>query len=272
MHSATALIDGGWSLEIAFPLRGGVTHGGLIDAQPGVDTAGWDPNDGAKYWWADFSRAEHPSFNYFLSDANSSNKDIAPFCKAVQEDSPELLGTDKWSCYWEWTWASVGGHAYMHNPDTFGFLEFADANATASELCGNAEWPARALLAQIYQAQVQYVIAEKKYASELSDLLSDTYCTLQNGCYIDDLKLIDENPSELSLSMVVINDDVTCVNYVDPAPTGGPCFTAILTSKVLGASVTGGISENRRMTDFTSDKATCIKVPTPEAAIVAVLT
>ena len=60
-----------------------------------------------------------------------------------QAAQPTLLGDDQWSCYWEWAWQSCGGHRYMHNPSSWGVLQFAEA--AREPLCRNAEWPARCL-------------------------------------------------------------------------------------------------------------------------------
>eukprot|EP00397_Hematodinium_sp_SG-2012_P045211 GEMP01050698.1.p1 GENE.GEMP01050698.1~~GEMP01050698.1.p1 ORF type:complete len:437 (+),score=60.93 GEMP01050698.1:74-1384(+) len=131
----------GWTVEIRFPLRGNAqsstmhanstdivgktdgVHGGLLDAGDGMQFDIYDPNNGAMYWLINLSRAEHPFFNFNMTDATVDQ--LPTLCAEIMKQNKTLLGTDKWSCYWEWTWQAVGGHRYMHNPDTFGFLEFA---------------------------------------------------------------------------------------------------------------------------------------------------
>lgn len=75
----------------------------------------------------------------------------------------------------------------MHNPDTFGFLQFAQERGEA--LCGNVEWPARYVLAQIYQAEIAYVQTWGNYTENLWTLLRG-YCTLDNGCSAQSLSKV----------------------------------------------------------------------------------
>merc|ERR1719161_1579316 len=118
MRTATKRHSTGWSAEIAFPFHGNTQSGGLLDGGPGWDR--FDPNKGWKYWLVDFSRAEHP----FFTDNSTA---FGVLCPAVQKTQPTLLGDDQWSCYWEWAWQPVGGHRYMHNPNTWGFLQFGSS-------------------------------------------------------------------------------------------------------------------------------------------------
>ena len=48
----------------------------------------------------------------------------------------------------------------MHNVDVYRYLEFGPADtaaASAATSCKNVLWPARFVLAQVYQAQVQHL-------------------------------------------------------------------------------------------------------------------
>merc|ERR1712151_1450689 len=127
----------------------------------------------------------------------------------------------------------------MHNPDTSGFLRFSHGDEGAKE-CRNVEWPVRYFLAQIYQAQIQYVLRNGAYALSLHELLSSyvdeahntkvPYCSLENGCYPSKLKIIEDNPADLHLMLTVHNQATDCVRYSQErsSTSGGPCFTATL--------------------------------------------
>jgi len=238
MKTATAKVDGGWSLEIAFPLRQTNGVGGLLSG--GADWGRFDPNLGTKFWLADFSRAEHP---FFVSDTAL----FAELCPVIQKAQPTLLGTDQWSCYWEWTWQSIGGHKYMHNPDNFGFLQFA--SNPQEPLCGNIEWPARYVLAQIYQAQVAYVQEVGKYSSQLAPLLQKRYCSVANACNVTDLQAVVTTFKDMfHLKIDVDNSATHCVKYgTSQNYTGGPCFTASVSMEMPGmlVKVRGSIKESR---------------------------
>merc|ERR1712107_412558 len=156
----------------------------------------------------------------------------------------------------------------MGNPDTFGFLQFATKNeGTAASKCGNLEWPVRYLLAQIYQAQIQYIIAVGQYATTLAELTkntsSKTYCTLENGCFLKDLLLIEEHASELVLRIDVQNDATSCVKY-DASPrsfNGGKCFVAALSYIAPGnVRIAGSIREDRYMKIEPHDQTHCLTI------------
>ncbi|CAJ1427901.1 unnamed protein product, partial [Effrenium voratum] len=226
MKTATARASGwaipGWTVEIAFPLRPSQGVGGLLSAGHGTYIENADPNAGAKFWSVDFSRAEHPFFT-----SNSSL--FGQLCPSIQKTQPTLLGDDQWSCYWEWVWQDLGGHRYMHNPDTFGFLQFAPFGG--EELCGNVRWPARYILAQVYQAQVAYAQRFGNYSSRVWPLLGREFCRLDNGCHARTLLQVATKYREIyNLKILVDNEAATCVRYatnsIGSNYTGGPCFNA----------------------------------------------
>ncbi|CAJ1346989.1 unnamed protein product [Effrenium voratum] len=226
MKTATARASGwaipGWTVEIAFPLRPSQGVGGLLSAGHGTYIENADPNAGAKFWSVDFSRAEHPFFT-----SNSSL--FGQLCPSIQKTQPTLLGDDQWSCYWEWVWQDLGGHRYMHNPDTFGFLQFAPFGGV--ELCGNVRWPARYILAQVYQAQVAYAQRFGNYSSRVWPLLGREFCRLDNGCHARTLLQVATKYREIyNLKILVDNEAATCVRYatnsIGSNYTGGPCFNA----------------------------------------------
>ncbi|CAK9011429.1 unnamed protein product [Durusdinium trenchii] len=266
MKTATARADTahgwatkGWTVEMAFPLRPKDGIGGLLSAGHGASLGEkFDPSHGAKYWLVDFSRAEHPFFT-----SNSSL--FGQLCPSIQASQPTLLGSDQWSCYWEWVWQPVGGHRYMHNPDTFGFLQFAQERGEA--LCGNVEWPARYVLAQIYQAEIAYVQTWGNYTENLWTLLRG-YCTLDNGCSAQSLSKVGSIYSHIfNLKIQVDASATTCVRYAVNGSgtnyTGGPCFVAsveIVWPKWtrLHSQVKGSIREDRLLEMDVSGGAECL--------------
>ena len=160
-----------WTAEIAFPLRSGGGHGGLLDgARPNGLAAASDPSQQPQvYWHFDLSRAEHPRkyswgrktaattaaaagspspppppppaatfcpFNCTADLATATPELGAPSsaeCAAVRKAWPTLLGVDPWNCYWEWALAAVGPNAYMHRPLFWATLEFVGAPAMEEE-------------------------------------------------------------------------------------------------------------------------------------------
>merc|ERR1719453_803311 len=77
------------------------------------------------------------------------------------------------TCYYEAASQNLGGHQYMHNPDSFGYLQFSPQG---DKMCRNVQWLARFILAQIYQAEVQYLtntaLGNGSYTPSLKKLLS----------------------------------------------------------------------------------------------------
>eukprot|EP00746_Dinoflagellata_sp_MGD_P022297 gnl/MRDRNA2_/MRDRNA2_152125_c0_seq1.p1 gnl/MRDRNA2_/MRDRNA2_152125_c0~~gnl/MRDRNA2_/MRDRNA2_152125_c0_seq1.p1 ORF type:complete len:505 (-),score=49.62 gnl/MRDRNA2_/MRDRNA2_152125_c0_seq1:23-1537(-) len=245
MKTATKKHSGGWSAEIAFPLRGNAQSGGLLDGGAGWDR--FDPNTGAKYWLVDFSRAEHP----FFTDNSSA---FGVLCPVIQKTQPTLLGDDQWSCYWEWAWQPVGGHRYMHNPNTWGFLQFS--SGSKEQLCKNMEWPARYVLSQVYQVMIAYVQVHGTYSADLAMLLrNNDFCQVSNGCNRTDMQEVLTTLKDVFKLQVATNNTATsCVRYatgatIPAAPYGGPCFLATvnMTLSVPGTSrfVQGSIREDR---------------------------
>lgn len=251
MKTKTAKVQGGWSTEIAFPLKAQGSVGGLLSGGPGWER--FDPNAGTRYWYVDFSRAEHP---FFTSNAS----DFAVLCPEIIKTSPTLLGADQWSCYWEWCWQPMSGHRYMHNPDNFGFLQFA--TSMEEETCGNVEWPARYVLAQVYQAQVAYVKDVGRYSQSLQPLLAEKYCSVTNGCSINDLtKVLTAYSSNFNFAISVDNSATNCVKYGAASNyTGGPCFTASVGMAVGESKVLGSITEARYLDVRTVGPHVCLSM------------
>merc|ERR1712110_791141 len=87
------------------------------------------------------------------------------------------------TCYYEAASQHLGGHQYMHNPDNFGYLQFS---TRGDKLCRNVQWLGRFVLAQIYQAEVQYLMSANlgngTYTASVAELLAPSVCTIANAC------------------------------------------------------------------------------------------
>ena len=136
-----------WTLELAFPLHASPPgaaqpHGGLLDG-PGqceachsdeLDMETFDPNHGARYWWADFARTQHPVltvgpkpeltgakffqlgsfYRSTLAETDFSENNTlygrdtqespktAAMCEELAKKWPSLLGPGASGCSWEW--------------------------------------------------------------------------------------------------------------------------------------------------------------------------
>merc|ERR1712039_347397 len=135
----------------------------------------------------------------------------------------------------------------MGNPDNFGFLQFE--SDLQKPKCGNVEWPARYVLAQIYQAEVAYVQKVGSYSAQLTTLLRDSFCSVANACNITDLHAVLTTYRDVfKLQIDVDNSATHCVKYgASRNYTGGPCFTASVRMEMPGmhVKVRGSIKENR---------------------------
>eukprot|EP00927_Polykrikos_kofoidii_P049312 TRINITY_DN43386_c0_g1_i1.p1 TRINITY_DN43386_c0_g1~~TRINITY_DN43386_c0_g1_i1.p1 ORF type:complete len:590 (-),score=38.89 TRINITY_DN43386_c0_g1_i1:54-1721(-) len=280
MFSATNKDSSKWTLEIRFPLLSSPEHGGLIDAPSsssgnGVsDTAQFDPNRGRRFWGATFANALHASWWSGLNSTEAKRpKYLESLCREISASDLSRYGFSQFlvdannaatTCYYEAASQHLGGHQYMHNPENYGYLEFAkslDAFATPNK-CLNVQWLARFALAQIYQAEVGYLmnvhLGNGRYSSSLDDLLHGNTpvaaCTIENACNVTALRQL----SQLIDITISANDASSqCVRYAVPgkqtaAPTGGPCFNASVAytlqsrgNSSLSERVVGTINEAR---------------------------
>ena len=150
-----------WNVEIAFPLRAGANHGGLLDTDSVLSQSSsgfynysrFDPinnidNHNPLYWAADFARTVHPR-KFFASDGsfvwcplNNCTTDgiaaainvshaapTASECSALAKLDPTMLGSDpSYGCYWEWVLQNLGpNNAYMHRPLNWAYLQFVSS-------------------------------------------------------------------------------------------------------------------------------------------------
>ncbi len=167
--SATPNVTGTWTVEIAFPIRAGAGHGGLLDTDGSgaFDFAEFDPVRGGprpglpRFWAADLSRVGHPR-KYTLPGGEgfawcpfyNCSEDVigravsatldspgAEDCAALAAANPTILGSNPhYGCYWEWVLQDVGPtNAYMHRPLRFAFLQFVMDGGVEGAAAGAAD-------------------------------------------------------------------------------------------------------------------------------------
>lgn len=286
-----------WTLEVRFPILSSADRGGLINSwqgghYPNTNPNLLDPNQGRRFWGGTFSNALHaPWWSSLNATMVKRPKLLQRLCRDVVAADEARQGFSQFlvdannaatTCYYEAASQNLGGHRYMHNPDYYGYLEFAPfdnthaavINPSAANLpappkpCRNIQWLARFALAQIYQAQVRYLtdvrLGNGTYAQKLDLLLLDppiapsSACTIENACNATALRQLEPF---LRLRVSADTSDAgKCVRYaVDDRQTasytGGPCFHATVAYKVrskgdasLEALVVGRISEARHIT------------------------
>lgn len=264
-----------WNVEIAFPLRGGKYHGGLLDTDSKLASSifynfsRFDPTINRKdplYWAADFARTVHPrkfiasngslvwcpfnncSLSHISSAVNVSyGKPNSTECAALSKMDVTMLGSDpSYGCYFEWVLQNVGStNNYMHRPLNWAYLEFKNSNEIDSKKCGNIEFPARHLLRALHDAQKYYYKQNKNsYATNVMDLIKNcSYCITSD---INDLTFAIATPS---IFQITINVDTNPVQLNETC-TSTPCYLGII--KVIvpntnGFQIIGQINENKRL-------------------------
>eukprot|EP00438_Fugacium_kawagutii_P005541 Skav234074 [mRNA] locus=scaffold2565:105004:109097:+ [translate_table: standard] len=110
--------------------REGEEHGGLLN-QPAEQRLPGVPVEPRAEWVERFANALHAPWWSKLTAADTKHPEL------IKQRCEEEIRTDK--------------ERYMHNPDVFGYLQFAD-EASASG-CRNVFWLSRFILAQLYQAE-----------------------------------------------------------------------------------------------------------------------
>jgi hypothetical protein len=134
----------GWSLEMALPLSK------LIEF-----TTASLPLVGGTFWRINFSRVEwgvvvDPVEKRFLKHASCQS---CPVPGAPTHDN--------------WVWAPQGA-VNMHQPETWGMVQWSYDKVNSTQAVFNPEWPVRALATGLYDAQVAYaVLHNNTFASEL---------------------------------------------------------------------------------------------------------
>ncbi|CAJ1393668.1 unnamed protein product [Effrenium voratum] len=228
------------------------------------------PANGQRFWWATFANALHAPWWRDLTAADTKHPElIKQRCEEVIRADEQRFGFTQFlldannaapTCYYEAASQNLGGHQYMHNPDAFGYLQFAPFGST--EPCRNVFWLARFVLAQVYQAEVQFLMNEHlgngSFTSNVADLLGAA-CTVSNACHSKallaalsyvDLQIRQKEPGARSGS---------CVRYAMPGIqnsswTGGPCFQAFVSYTIQSRRdpakmrlIQGSIDEARLM-------------------------
>ena len=138
-----------WSAEVALPLSK------LAEL---TSAAGQRVGSG-KMWRINFSRVEW-ALN-ITADGKSYQK--YPSCQSCP-----VPGTDSED---NWVWSPQGAIA-MHQPETWGFLQFSDDGVNATAPVRSPEWPVRSAAMVAYYAQMAYRAANNgSYARTVSQLL-----------------------------------------------------------------------------------------------------
>lgn len=271
MHTSARNNTESWTVELRFPILSSDEHGGLINLSPGTHYPGSNPEQlhpahGQRFWWVTFANALHPSWWQELNATTTQQPDlIKDRCQSVITADRLRNGFTQFlvdannaapTCYYEAASQNLGGHQYMHNPDSFGYFQF---EADGKQVCRNVQWLARFVLAQLYQAEVQYLtnatLGNGAYTPSLPQLLSPAVCTIANAC----------NVTALALAASVVSVEISaqeghrgnCVQYAVEGLqgsnwTGGPCFNASVAYTVQSktnaskvAHVRGTINEAR---------------------------
>ena len=261
--------NGKWSLEIAFPLRNGSNHGGLLDSEDKLissdrfydfsrfDPSLYDLSERSMYWSADFARTVHPrkyyhnssetafmwcplSKNCSISNAKSAStaSPNAEECTELSKEDLSMLGSDpNYACYFEWVYMNLGpDNAYMHRPLSWSFLEFTERKY----MCGNIQFPVRHLLRILYLAEKNYFASTNSYTSNVSELIS--YCDVDQDKadlrYAQHSNMFDVH---LNVENEPIDLNTTC--------TSRPCYKASIyfTSPHPPRVLLGHVNENMRV-------------------------
>jgi hypothetical protein len=278
-----------WTLELAFPLRSSSAndqpHGGLLDGSRGgaINSSNLDPNHGAKYWWANFARTQHPvetvapepnliGARYFRTGAHLpppladngdfevedkvANPYVAAMCEQLQAKWPSLLGAEAGGCSWEWVWQQLGITRSMHNPEFWGLLQFESGAPGTAPLCRNVEWPVRYALTQVYRAEREMMRLYGRYTSELLQLLDPELCNMVNhtsSCEMHDLALVlGEYKAIFNISVLVDHSERCSDPNIEHGYryTGAACFvaTSYYQQPGTGYRIVGRIDESRYTT------------------------
>jgi hypothetical protein len=244
-----------WTAEIAMPISRAPTtpnadgahawHGVLLDSDPHRPDAfaAHDPATNAQtYWYFDLSRAEHPrkyssrgsgggtpeerwcplGCNAALANWSASLSALSSHeCAMVKSEWPTLLGTDPWSCYWEWTLASVGANAYMHRPLWWASLELGEASS--SRECRPIEWPGRYLARSVFVSQARLKQSTGKYSTSHDDLVSACSALGEPACRAADLRRALQDLTDIFTLNVTVQANASVLTK---DCTSRPCYTA----------------------------------------------
>lgn len=274
MQSATTNQTDSWTVEIRLPIFSSSEHGGVINLLPGSHYPGTDPrllhpSQGQRFWWATFANALHAPWWSTLTTKDTKQPElIKSLCQEVIDSDTKRNGFTQFlvdannaapTCYYEAASQNLGGHQYMHNPDVFGYLQFAQHDR---KLCRNVQWLARFVLAQIYQAEVEYLMNDRlgngSYTTSLANLLSPSVCRITNACNSSALALALEHV-DLHIEAQEGKKTGPCARYAigsfQPSNwTGGPCLNVTVSYTVQNKNnpsqarqVSGAINEVRFM-------------------------
>ena len=246
-----------WVVEIAMPLDGGQRSGGLLDGD--FDTAAADPRlSNGVFWWVNLARAEHPLRRTGAAalSLDFGTADYEAFCADVKRKHPTLLGTDAYSCYWEWVWADMRASRYMHNPEMWGLLRFEDF--AKNETCRDAEFPARHVVAHLHRAMVSAFVAAGAYPYSLAALVAcdAQCCDAKDSCDLAVLQRALQPPFDLVIAVDAAA--TTCVDYAANTATGAACFNATLTLTLPKRKLVATLREDRHTTVHGAAMGACL--------------
>lgn len=142
-------IDKGWSLEIAIPL----------DAITEVGSTGPKPVNNEKYR-INFSRVE---WNTDVVEGKYVKRKTTE--KGIEKNLPED----------NWVWSEQGNIA-MHQPETWGYLQFSNkvVGSATQDFIADEDAEISNLLRNLYYKQSAYCHTNKKYTELLASLFNDT--------------------------------------------------------------------------------------------------
>lgn len=133
-----------YSVEVALPLTGLVVN----------ETVTLPPKDGT-YWRINFSRVEWNTIvanGMYVKDAS---------CQSCAEPGSPVEDN--------WVW-SPQGQVNMHAPETWGFLQFSDAQEGSATLMRSMEWPVRSVAMIIYNAEHSYFAVNGMHTDDIAAL------------------------------------------------------------------------------------------------------
>eukprot|EP00946_MAST-07B_sp_MAST-7B-sp1_P000146 g146.t1 len=254
---------GVWTVEVAFPIRAGRHHGGILDTDSSgsFDFSEYDPVKGGplpglpRFWSADISRVGHPR-KYTMADgrvfwcpffncsehvlrsainATIENPGAADCAMLASEDKTILGSNPHYGCYWEFVLQNVGAtNAYMHRPMNFAYMQFISDNAghnavARQDICGNIDFPARHLLLAVFQAQRNFKTTTGFYATNVTSLVNSAHFCPDPKCAGKDLVYALSRPDIFEFADIKVVENATTL---DAECSARPCYRAALKMKV----------------------------------------
>jgi hypothetical protein len=171
-----------WTVEMAIPVSS------LL-----VNSTGGEPPAPGRYWRLDFSRVQWRVL-----------RKGAAFWK-----DPKYKAEDNW------VWQPIGV-INMHNPERWGYLQFADTEVNKTSLVKDPEWPVRLWASKVFHAQKDFGKKNKGvFAKDLQELRgSNATSMLETPCGLD-TKVTCTNADCKAFKVRVASPDGKCVAVID---------------------------------------------------------